>query len=508
MRAIFVPKCDANCDANRPYSSFLWLRKNIFYYSIEVARVNGKRRYKRISLRTDNYYKAREMMKQINEKQPKALIDNLRFLYNQLIFDTKIIIDGPSGSYGMARQVKTLSKRNEIALLRELVQSYTELVKEEKRQNEQFRAECRELIEQVKAVIPEATKLLSDVSAKLSPKQPIQQYTIAQVLDIMLKKAHTGADTEARKRNNLTKMLTAIGIKMTDDYAKFHTPDTIQKLIDHVLTTNKNQNDNKRQWIAHIKELATCGNNLEPDVYKLNIINLLPNIPKSKKKDHKPHLPYTKDELLEIFDPKHDFFKKNPDAFWLCLIALFTGSRLNAALTLQYADICVKDGLNCFNFQENHPIKHLKNEASERIIPINDQLIDLGFVDFFNRQKARLKASNTKFIFSRCQTTGGKYNNKYTTRVLMPFFKEIGIKSGDKDQKDFHSFRKNASIGMQDAGVGLTYINDIIGWDGEGMMAEAYSNHTLSQIKEQMDKFSYDFLQPHFDKWKKILAKK
>ena len=71
----FIPKCDANCDANRPYSSFLWLRNNIFYYSIEVARVNGKRRYKRISLRTDNYYKAREMMKQINEKQPKALID-------------------------------------------------------------------------------------------------------------------------------------------------------------------------------------------------------------------------------------------------------------------------------------------------------------------------------------------------------------------------------------------------------------------------------------------------
>ena len=262
MRAIFVPKCDANCDANRPYSSFLWLRNNIFYYSIEVARVNGKRRYKRISLRTDNYYKAREMMKQINEKQPKALIDKLRFLYNQLIFDTEIIVDGPAGSYGMARQVKTLSKRNEITLLR------------------------------------------------------------------------------------------------------------------------------------------------------------------------------------------------------------------------------------------------------ERIIPINDQLVDLGFVDFFNRQKARLKASNTKFIFSRCQTTGGKYNNKYTTRVLMPFFKEIGIKSGDKDQKDFHSFRKNASIGMQDAGVGLTYINDIIGWDGEGMMAEAYSNHTLSQIKEQMDKFKYDFLQPHFDVWKQIMAEK
>ena len=88
MRAIFVPKCDAN----RPYSSFLWLRNNIFYYSIKVARVNEKRRYKRISLRTDNYYKAREMMKQINENQPKALIDKLRFLYNQLILKDETFV--------------------------------------------------------------------------------------------------------------------------------------------------------------------------------------------------------------------------------------------------------------------------------------------------------------------------------------------------------------------------------------------------------------------------------
>ncbi len=505
MRAIFMPKCDANCDANRPYSSFLWLRKNIFYYSIEIARVNGKRRYKRISLHTDNYYKAREMMKQINENQPTVLIDRLRFLYNQLIFDTKIISSSSGGRLGIVMQERTLSKHNNLETLRELIETYTKI---EAEKNEQIRAEFRLLMDQIKEIIPEAKKIISDASAVLTPKQPTQQYTIAQVLDIMLKKAHTGADTEARKRNNLTKMLTAIGIKITDDYSKFHTPDTIQKLIDFILNNNKNKNENKRQWFSNIKELATCGNNLEPDIYKLNIINLLPNIPKSKKKEQRPHLPYTKEELLEIFNPKQTFFKENPDAFWLCLIALFTGSRMNAALTLQYADICVKDGFNCFNFQENHPIKHLKNEASERIIPINNQLLDLGFVDYFKRQQERKKATETDFIFSKCQTSSGQYNNKYGTRVLMPFFKSIGVKSGNKDQKDFHSFRKNASIGMQDAGVGATYINDIIGWEGEGMMAESYSNHTLKQIKSEMDKFSYDFLQPLFDTWKKIMAEK
>lgn len=35
-------KCDANCDAKLPH---LWLRNDIFYYRVELDRVNGKRRY-------------------------------------------------------------------------------------------------------------------------------------------------------------------------------------------------------------------------------------------------------------------------------------------------------------------------------------------------------------------------------------------------------------------------------------------------------------------------------
>mgnify|MGYP002627576110 CR=1 FL=1 len=48
-------KCDANCDAKVPH---LWLRNNIFYYRVELPRVNNKRRYMRMSLHTDNFYEA------------------------------------------------------------------------------------------------------------------------------------------------------------------------------------------------------------------------------------------------------------------------------------------------------------------------------------------------------------------------------------------------------------------------------------------------------------------
>ena len=63
-------KCDTKYDASvmqfRKYSHHfspkvrLWLRKNVFYYIVELPRVDGNRRYKRISLHTNNYYEARE----------------------------------------------------------------------------------------------------------------------------------------------------------------------------------------------------------------------------------------------------------------------------------------------------------------------------------------------------------------------------------------------------------------------------------------------------------------
>lgn len=110
------------------------------------------------------------------------------------------------------------------------------------------------------------------------------------------------------------------------------------------------------------------------------------------------------------------------------MIALFTGARINAAITLQYKDIFIKDGIPCIQFRSDHPIKKLKNDASERLVPIHRQLLDLGFVDYINRQKARLKAKDTDFIIKKCQTKSGEYNNKFFTRELSPFLWILKLK--------------------------------------------------------------------------------
>ena len=103
------------------------------------------------------------------------------------------------------------------------------------------------------------------------------------------------------------------------------------------------------------------------------------------------------------------------------MIGLFTGARANAAMTLQYDDLINEEGLDCVYLRSNHPVKNLKNDASERKVPIHKQLLDLGFVDYVKRKKKKLGAKGTNFILKETITNGGEYNNKYMAQVEPSF---------------------------------------------------------------------------------------
>ena len=64
-------KCMANCMANKIY---IQLRNKIFYYRVELPRVNNKRRYKIISLHTQDYYETKERIKQMVVLEEKFML--------------------------------------------------------------------------------------------------------------------------------------------------------------------------------------------------------------------------------------------------------------------------------------------------------------------------------------------------------------------------------------------------------------------------------------------------
>ena len=434
----------------------------------------------------------------------------LQRLFNNLIFEK--VDNSDVMAVVSPFDKKRLSKRNDVKDVSELYSLYCSMAQDIKNLTKEKQALIKK-IESLESVIKEFIGPLNTMMAefnKAKPVNPVQEttsHTITKVLEsmLLLKQATNRPVYQNRKRQTIVSLLTNAGLSLEDDYLKFHNVEMIEKISKDIINNPSLKNDVKKMKVRYLKELATCGYNINPDLYKANIINNFPQIENTKRIDKNPHLPYKKEQLLEMFNPKHTYFKDNPDAFWACMIALFTGARINAAITLQYKDILVKDGIDCIQFRSDHKIKQLKNEASERLVPIHKQLLDLGFVDYVNKQKAKSKAGDTDFIIKKCQTKSGEYNNKFFTRELSPFFTDIKVKTGNLDGYDFHSFRKNLSIALQDAGVGTTYINDIIGWEGKTTMEQSYSNHTLAQINDEMNKFSYDFLKPHFAKWKKII---
>lgn len=497
--------CMANCMANKIY---IQLRNKIFYYRVELPRVNNKRRYKIISLHTQDYFEAKERIKQMIAVEEK--FTQLQRLFNNLIFEDSTI-DSNIAAIISPFDKKRLSKRNKVEDVSELYSLYCSMAQDIKNLTEEKQA-LMQKIESLEGVIKEFIGPLNAMMAEFNnkPANPVQEtssYTISNILEsmLLLKQATNRPVYQNRKKQTIVNLLTNAGLLLEDDYLKFHNVEMIEKISKDIINNPSLKNDVKKMKVRYLKELATCGHNINPDLYKANIINNFPQIENTKRIDKNPHLPYRKEQLLEMFNPKHTYFKDNPDAFWACMIALFTGARINAAITLQYKDILVKNGIACIQFISDHPIKQLKNDASERLVPIHQQLLDLGFVDYVNKQKAKSKAEDTDFIIKKCQTKSGEYNNKFFTRELSPFFTDIKVKTGNHDGYDFHSFRKNISIALQDAGVGATYINDIIGWEGKTTMEQSYSNHTLTQINDELNKFSYDFLKPHFIKWKKII---
>src|SRR4051812_19436095 len=96
--------------------------------------------------------------------------------------------------------------------------------------------------------------------------------------------------------------------------------------------------------------------------------------PKVKRTDEQPRQPFTSDDIDAIFDPKvypaPD--RANPSKFWIPLLALFTGARLNEIGQLLRSDVSATPlpSINITDQADDPEIrKRLKNVASRREVP-------------------------------------------------------------------------------------------------------------------------------------------
>ena len=190
-------------------------------------------------------------------------------------------------------------------------------------------------------------------------------------------------------------------------------------------------------------------------------------------------LPFSTAQLRAIFnaplytgcrDDRHGYASRGVQRprnarFWIPLIALFCGLRLNEACQLDVSDVRLIDGVICFVVTEasevNTTDKRLKTASSTRIVPIHPELIALGFSAF---AEARKQAGESKLF--------GEVNlgaTGYRSQTFSAWFARFVAKAGASSSKTcFHSFRHTFRDALREARVSRDIALALGGWTTSG----------------------------------------
>lgn len=175
------------------------------------------------------------------------------------------------------------------------------------------------------------------------------------------------------------------------------------------------------------------------------------------------------DELNRIFEPEVFMsFNNAADYFWAPLLGLFTGARLGELVTRSIDDIRVdpRSGLLVMRIFEETG-EDLKNSNSQRLVPIAQRLLDIGFGRYV--EHVRTLGATELFPHLKEAQTRETDPSKNQSRRFSQYLKRIKLKEGDVV---FHSFRHTSITVMHVAGVPLMDTELIAGHAAQDLVRE------------------------------------
>lgn len=149
-------------------------------------------------------------------------------------------------------------------------------------------------------------------------------------------------------------------------------------------------------------------------------------------------LPFNSDDLNNLFlDPIYTDGKVTRNFyFWLPLIALYSGARIQEICQLELDDIYEKEGVLILDINDNSPNKRLKNTSSNRLIPIHEHLITLGLTRYCHS----LKKHKNRTLFPELNKNASRDGqSSLASKWFARYKKKHGFPTDGV--KAFHSFR-------------------------------------------------------------------
>ncbi|WP_417621935.1 tyrosine-type recombinase/integrase [Parasphingorhabdus sp.] len=210
-------------------------------------------------------------------------------------------------------------------------------------------------------------------------------------------------------------------------------------------------------------------------------VEIVDPVSPDKKRD-----PFSKKHLLRIFslpawsDPD-TIGKLLPSHFWVPLLALYTGARKSEICGLETNEITTDFGVSMVQIN-NKAIRPLKGTFDRRI-PIHNDLIKIGFLDFVES----VRLSRQSLMFPDTQPTKVYEMNQWGRALGNWFARQIKPLELEGTNLSFHSFRHTFEDALREAGFhGDAIGNYLTGRWMPGVSKNYGSSFTSRKLVETM----------------------
>jgi integrase len=176
--------------------------------------------------------------------------------------------------------------------------------------------------------------------------------------------------------------------------------------------------------------------------------------------------------------------------FWVPLLSLWTGMRLNECCQLLVNDLRVLDGTECIVIHEagdddgGEADKRVKTAAGERYVPIHPELKRIGFMEYVTAMR---EGGQSRLFPDLPRGANGYYSD--------PFQKWFGrfLKAGAaKPKTSFHSFPHAYRDALREANISQERARALGGWAGNGTADQLYGDGLRpSTLAKEVAKISY-----------------
>jgi len=230
----------------------------------------------------------------------------------------------------------------------------------------------------------------------------------------------------------------------------------------------------------------------ENDFLQSNLSSPLRRVIKKERPDSELRSAFTVSDLDALFNNDYYFLSRHHfnSHYWIPLLALFTGARLNELCQLDRADIVQIDGVWCIDVNDKNG-KKLKNISSARLIPIHSKLInELSFIQF-------VESSEDIKLFPDLKASSVGYGQSFSKWFNRTYRKNCGVGQSSNVRKDFHSFRHTfANYFKQMDGVQEYRVSELLGHKSNSSITYGrYGKQTSIHSKKILiDSLSYTFI--------------